>query len=77
MAKSTADDSQLDELREAFEYNDRDADGKIALEEFILMLDELDAGMSEREARTGFEDIDTNDDGRIDFPEFVAWWRED
>ena len=77
MATPAADDDQLAELRETFEYNDRDADGRIGLEEFVVMLDELEAGISEREARVGFDDIDTNDDGLIDFREFAAWWRED
>ena len=76
MAKPMADDDQLDELREAFEYNDRDGDGKIELDEFVLMLEELEAGMSKRDARTGFNEIDSNDDGLVDFLEFVAWWRE-
>ena len=30
-----------------------------------------------REIEIGFKDIDTNDDGLIDFDEFVAWWTED
>ena len=77
MAKPAADDDQLAELRETFEYNDRDADGRIGPDEFVVMLDELEAGMSEGEARVGFNDIDTNDDGLIDFREFAAWWRED
>ena len=77
MGNPSGDDDQLDELREAFEYNDRDGDGRIEPDEFVLMLDELEAGMSEREARTGFEEIDSNDDGLVDFREFVAWWRED
>jgi Ca2+-binding EF-hand superfamily protein len=76
MAKPTSDSEPQDELRETFDYNDRDADGRIRLDEFILMLDELEAGMSDREARVGFSDIDTNDDGLIDFSEFAAWWRE-
>jgi len=33
--------------------------------------------MSAKEAKIGFQDIDTNDDGLIDFGEFVAWWTED
>ena len=77
MAKQQPTDEQLDELREAFDYNDRDGDGMIQLDEFADMLDELDAGMTEADVRVGFQDIDTNDDGLIDFREFVAWWTED
>jgi Ca2+-binding EF-hand superfamily protein len=68
---------ELDELREAFDYNDRDADGRIQVGEFAEMLDELEADMSPKEIEVGFQDIDTNDDGLIDFGEFVAWWTED
>ncbi len=77
MATVKPSEEELDELREAFDYNDRDSDGMIQLDEFAEMLDELEAGMSESEIRTGFGDIDTNDDGLIDFKEFVTWWAED
>ncbi len=77
MAQSKPNEEQLDELREAFDYNDRDSDGRIQLDEFSDMLDELEAEMSEKEIEIGFKDIDTNDDGLIDFQEFVAWWTED
>ncbi len=77
MPKTKFSEEELDELREAFDYNDRDADGLIQLDEFAEMLDELEAEMSESETRIGFQDIDTNDDGLIDFTEFVAWWAED
>lgn len=77
MAKNQPTEEQLDELRESFDYNDRDGDGRIELGEFASMLDELEAEMSEREVEIGFKDIDTNDDGLIDFTEFVAWWTED
>jgi calmodulin/calcium-binding protein CML/plastin-2 len=77
MAKNKPNEEELDELREAFDYNDRDGDGRIQLDEFSDMLDELEAGMSEKDIEIGFKDIDTNDDGRIDFQEFVAWWSED
>ena len=70
-------DEELTDLREAFEYNDLDADGKIEFDEFVLMLEELESEISGREAKIGFQDIDTNDDGLIDFEEFVAWWTED
>jgi Ca2+-binding EF-hand superfamily protein len=77
MAKSKPNEEELDELREAFDYNDRDGDGRIQVDEFSDMLDELEADMSEKEIEIGFKDIDTNDDGLIDFAEFVAWWSED
>lgn len=77
MATSKPNEEELDELREAFDYNDRDSDGRIQLDEFAAMLDELESGMSEGDVEIGFKDIDTNDDGLIDFTEFVAWWSED
>jgi Ca2+-binding EF-hand superfamily protein len=77
MAKNRLNDEELDELREAFDYNDRDNDGRIQLDEFAAMLDELEAEMSGGTVEIGFKDIDTNDDGLIDFDEFVAWWSED
>jgi calmodulin len=77
MATNRPNEEALDELREAFDYNDRDGDGRIQLDEFSDMLDELEAGMSGKEIEIGFKDIDTNDDGLIDFEEFVAWWSED
>ena len=77
MAKTKPTEEELDELREAFDYNDRDSDGKIQLDEFSSMLDELEAEMSKSDIEIGFKDIDINDDGLIDFEEFVAWWAED
>lgn len=77
MPKQKPSEEELDELRETFDYNDRDGDGLIELDEFAAMLEELEADASEAETRVGFRDIDTNDDGRIDFGEFVAWWTED
>jgi calmodulin/calcium-binding protein CML/plastin-2 len=77
MAKNTLNEEELDELREAFDYNDRDGDGRIQLDEFSAMLDELEAEMTDGDIQIGFKDIDTNDDGLVDFQEFVAWWTED
>jgi Ca2+-binding EF-hand superfamily protein len=77
MAKTRPNEEELDELREAFDYNDRDNDGRIQLDEFAAMLDELEAEMTSKEVEIGFKDIDTNDDGLVDFAEFVDWWTED
>ena len=51
MAKNKPNEEELDELREAFDYNDRDGDGTIQLDEFSAMLDELEAEMSEQRHR--------------------------
>jgi calmodulin/calcium-binding protein CML/plastin-2 len=76
-SKTRPTEEQLEELHDTFDYNDRDDDGRLELDEFVDMLNELEAGMTESEAKIGFQDIDANDDGLIDFDEFVAWWTED
>ena len=76
MTEKKLDEEALDEVREAFDYNDRDEDGLIDLEEFADMLDDLEADMSDAETREGFREIDTNHDGKIDFHEFAAWWAD-
>ena len=76
MTDNELDEEEIDEVREAFDYNDRDEDGLIDLEEFADMLDDLEADMSEAETREGFREIDTNHDGKIDFGEFAAWWAD-
>jgi Ca2+-binding EF-hand superfamily protein len=76
VSEKKLDEEELDEVREAFDYNDRDEDGLIDLEEFADMLDDLEADMSAAETHTGFREIDTNHDGKIDFGEFAAWWAD-
>jgi calmodulin len=68
---------QLEELREDFEFNDSNGDGRIEYDEFRELLEFLEADMSNNEARTGFAAIDTDHDGAIEFDEFVAWWMSD
>lgn len=68
---------QLDELREDFDFNDANHDGRIQYREFVALLGGLEAGMPDEEARIGFGEIDTDDDGVIGFDEFVAWWTSD
>ena len=65
---------QLDELREDFDFTDANGDGRIQFQEFVALLDGLEADVSEDEALVGFDEIDTDDDGAIGFEEFVAWW---
>lgn len=67
---------RLEELTESFDYNDSDKDGQIEFDEFVNMLDALEANVSKTEARIGFDEIDSDDDGSIDFDEFIEWWSE-
>jgi len=67
---------ELEELKESFDFNDDDKNGKIELDEFVQMLAGLEAQVSDEEARVGFEIIDTDGDGAIDFVEFLRWWSE-
>jgi Ca2+-binding EF-hand superfamily protein len=64
----------LRELQDDFEFADGDHDGHIDFGEFSGLLDELGAEMSATDLRIGFEEIDTDRNGRIGFYEFVAWW---
>ena len=67
---------EFDELKESFQYNDSNEDGKIEFDEFVNMLGELEADVGEDEARVGFRTIDTDKDGAIELDEFVAWWSD-
>lgn len=69
-------DDEVEELRESFEYNDLDHDGKIDFDEFINMLSELEARVDPDEAKIGFAAIDTDNDGAIELNEFIDWWRD-
>lgn len=73
----TLSQEQLDELREDFEFNDANHDGRIQFSEFAALLGGLEADMSDEEARIGFDEIDTDGDEAIGFDEFVAWWTRD
>jgi len=66
-----------DELHKDFAYNDKNKDGRIDLVEFRALLSDLEAEISEAESRIGFQSVDMDHDGAIDFDEFVAWWTSD
>jgi Ca2+-binding EF-hand superfamily protein len=68
------DPQRREELQASFDYNDRDRDGRITLEEFKTMLDELEAGVDDEVAIIGFTTVDANADGAIEFVEFLDWW---
>jgi len=67
---------EIEDLEETFQYNDLDHDGRMAFDEFVSMLSQLEAEVERAEARIGFREIDVNRDGAIEFDEFIQWWSD-
>jgi calmodulin len=63
-------------LREDFDYNDLNKDGHLTLGEFIRFMRNADEDITAEECQIGFDEIDRDRDGAIDFSEFLAWWTE-
>lgn len=69
-------DEKIGEIRSDFAFFDKDGNGQIDLSEFIELLTVLSPKTKVRSVEEGFKMIDNNDDGFIDFEEFLTWWQE-
>ena len=67
-------DIQLAEIKENFEFFDRDSNNEIDLGEFTKLLRVISPTATLEQAQKGFELIDENQDEHIDFDEFMSWW---
>ncbi len=67
------DDRRM-EIKENFDYFDRDGNGRIDYGEFVELMNALNAELTGEQARLGFESLDTDESGQIDLAEFQAWW---
>lgn len=67
---------QIAEIREDFDFFDRDLNGQIDLREFIELLTVLSPKTKAGNVQEGFSLIDGNNDGYIDFEEFLEWWKD-
>lgn len=65
----------LDEIRDNFDYFDRDNNGQIDVNEFTKLLHVIDPNATKQQAEDGFEFIDTDNNGHIDLDEFIEWWQ--
>ena len=66
---------KLAEIKENFDFFDRDNNGEIDLDEFTKLLKIISPSSTVDQAASGFSIVDENDDGHIDFDEFIEWWQ--
>ena len=71
-----ARDGRHARLREDFDFNDVNHDGRLTLGEFIRLMHNTDAEMTPEDLQIAFDEIDTNSDGLIEFAQFLTWWNE-
>lgn len=63
-------------LREDFDANDLNHDGRLTLGEFIRFMQGADENITTEEVQIGFDEIDSDRNGVITFDEFYSWWTE-
>ncbi|GAA5809592.1 hypothetical protein MFLAVUS_003003 [Mucor flavus] len=64
-------DEELKSLREAFNLYDKDKNGAINLQEFADIVKSLEIVTDEKKIQSLVKEVDSNQDGQIDFNEFV------
>jgi calmodulin len=64
-------DEQVAEFKEAFSLFDRDGDGKITSKELGTVMRSLGQNPTEAELQEMINEVDTDGNGTIDFPEFL------
>ena len=64
------------DLKETFDFFDKDKGGTISMDELQLVLKKLGQKVSEKEVRRIIKSIDKNNDGELDFDEFVAMMKK-
>ncbi len=72
---STLSLEEIAEIRDHFEFFDRDGSGLIDQDEFIQLLKILAPKADRQNAIRGFAAIDGDHNEQIDFDEFLEWWQ--
>jgi hypothetical protein len=68
-------EKKVAEIRESFDFFDRDNNGLIDFDEFRSLLKTVNPDATVSQAAEGFSMTDTNSDGYVDIDEFIAWWQ--
>ena len=76
MTKVEMSEKELVQIKQEFDFFDRDSNGQLSLTEFIELLTVLSPKTKVSAVEEGFNLIDDNHDGFIDFEEFANWWKE-
>jgi len=66
---------EISEIRDHFDFFDRNHNDLLEESEFIKLFKILAPDASKEMAIRGFETIDTDGNGGIDFDEFLDWWK--
>jgi len=69
-------EEQVAEVREIFSHYDTDGNGVIDVGEFSNLLNALDADLTDEQIKAGLNSLDDNQNGMIEFDEFIAWWAD-
>ena len=62
-------------VTKAFQTFDRDSSGTISKKEFKLVLRKIGSNLGDADIEQIFKDTDINHDGKIDYKEFVKYWK--
>jgi calmodulin len=68
--------SDESDLKAAFDKFDKDGSGFIDEAEFSALVKSLGVQLSPEKVGVAFLAIDVNGNGRIEFGEFSAWWKQ-
>ena len=68
-------EERIEEIKEHFNFFDRDDNGQIDVDEFGELLQVLSPDSGVEQIHEGFSLVDTDGSGYIDFEEFLIWWK--